>query len=386
MKKLKIGVIGVGNMGSYHAKNLYEQKVDGAWLYALCDNDEIVANQLRQDYPDIKVYGDYLDLLSSGCDAVIIATPHYFHPEIAIAAFERGVDVLSEKPTGVYTKQVRTMNDSAKAHGRKFAVMFNQRTSTLFSTARQIVKSGELGELKRAVWIITNWYRTQSYYDSCSWRGTYKNEGGGVLINQAPHNLDILQWILGMPKSVYANLDFGRYHSISVEDSADLLLKYENGMSVTFLTSTGEPCGTNRFEIVGSKGKIVLEGGLLKKWISKEDERDYCFCAKELNYQPEFEYSEIAEEGPKDAHLAVLQNFVNHILFDEPLVANGQEGICELKLSNAAYLSAWTNSEVSLPLDEDKFYELLKSRSNDKKEAKTSRKNYTNPARWQINW
>jgi predicted dehydrogenase len=267
--------------------------------------------------------------------------------------------------------------------------MFNQRTNPLFRKAREIVKSGALGSLKRSVWIITNWYRSQSYYDSGDWRATWSGEGGGVLLNQAPHNLDLWQWICGMPTEITAACDIAKYHSIEVEDDVTLFARYENGATGVFITSTGEYPGTNRLEISGELGKIVLENGKLKWWRLKCSEREVCFSAASNSPSIETEYEEFELSATETGHCLILRNFANAILFGEELLAPGTDGIFELSISNAAYLSSKKKSAVSLPIDGNEFDKLLselcchsKSKQNDNEIEKNE--NYS--SRWKVNW
>ena len=361
MKQIvQIGIVGVGNIGSAHATAIFEGKIPHMKLSALCDKNPLQAEVLRKLYPDVPVFTDVDALLDSETvDAVLIATPHYDHPTIAIKAFERGIHVLSEKPIGVYGIQAREMIEAAEKSGTRFAVMFNQRTSPLYRKAKEIVHSGELGELKRSTWIITKWYRKQSYYDSGAWRATWAGEGGGVLLNQAPHNLDLWQWICGMPKKVYAKCDTGKYHDIEVEDDATILATFANGATGTFLTSTGEYPGTNRLEIVGSKGSLILEQNRLTWHRLSMDEGEYRHSPKGTeNKMNTVTY----EDEPVHGHCEILKNFARSILFGEDLIARGEEGAHQLALTNAAYLSAWTGKEISLPFDDDVYFAALQER------------------------
>ena len=268
--------------------------------------------------------------------------------------------------------------------------MFNQRTNELFARARDIVRGGELGELKRTVWIVTNWYRTQSYYDSGDWRATWSGEGGGVLLNQAPHNLDLWQWICGMPKSVTAFCDVAKYHNIEVEDDAAIFTRYENGAVGTFITTTGEFPGTNRLEISGSLGKIVLEDGKLKWWRLKTDEREFRFSYGGGTGDIPLEYEEFTQSAPESGHRGILQNFTNAVLKGDSLIAEGYEGINELSISNAAYLSSWNgNREIQLPFDEAEFDSKLRLLA-DKDSLKGNNKSVQSAGgykkRWQVRW
>jgi predicted dehydrogenase len=391
MDKVHIGVIGYGNIGCAHAHNIWSRTVKGLELTAICDINEHKLEQAEKKFSGVSLFADYQDLLNSGLvDAVLIAVPHYLHPPIAIKAFEKRLHVLTEKPSGVYTHQVEQMNAAAKKSGKVFGIMFNQRTNPIFQQARDIIHSGRLGNTKRLVWIITNWYRSQVYYDSGDWRATWSGEGGGVLINQAPHNLDLWQWIFGMPVRLRASCYVGKYHNIEVEDEAAIYAEYENGATATFLTSTGEFPGTNRLEITGDLGKIVIEQGKLQFWELSESERSFCFNDKTGTATPPFTYHEFVPQQPETAHVGILQNFTDAILHGDELLAPGYEGINELHISNAAYLSTWTDSWVELPVDQDVFFKYLQKRieSSEKKktisDAPIQSCDYHN--RWQINW
>ena len=263
MKQVRFGIVGIGQMGGSHAEWLAEGKVENAVLAAVCDvnpqKKEWAAEKLPQD---VKFYDNYIDMLDSGeIDAVLIATPHYDHPVIAIEALNRDLHTLVEKPAGVYTKKVREMNAVAESKPHLvFGMMFNQRTNPLYQRIKEIVANGEIGEIRRTNWIITTWWRPQAYYDMSSWRATWNGEGGGVLANQAPHQIDLWQWICGMPTKVRANLQYGSHRNIAVEDDVTAFVEYENGATGTFITCTHDIIGTDRFEIHGDKGKILVEG------------------------------------------------------------------------------------------------------------------------------
>lgn len=355
MEKIKLGIIGMGNMGSGHFRNVKDGKCPSVEVTAVCDiNPERLENR-----GEVTTFTDADIMLESGLvDSVLIAVPHYLHPLMAIKAFEHKINVLTEKPAGVYARQVREMNEASAKSGVKFGIMFNQRTNPLYIKARKIVQSGQLGKPKRLVWIITNWYRTQAYYDSGSWRATWDGEGGGVLLNQAPHNLDLWQWIFGMPKRVRAFCDFGKYHKIDVEDDVTIFAEYENGATASFITTTGETPGTNRLEISGDRGKIVIEDGKLKWWKLDGAEREFCFTAKEGFVCPASKYEEFSEPAP-EGHPEVLEAFAKSILTGSELIARGEEGLNSLSISNAAYLSAWTDDWAELPTDEELFEKNL---------------------------
>lgn len=361
MDVVRMGVIGVGGMGSNHCKQIAEGNIPGMVLSAVADVREVRRQWAKENLPEtVKVYETGEALLDSGeVDAILIATPHYFHPYFAIEAFKKGIHVLSEKPAGVYTKQVREMNEEADKHDLVFGLMFNQRTSPAYCKMREIVQGGDYGAIKRVNWIITDWYRTQAYYDSGDWRATWDGEGGGVLLNQCPHNLDLLQWICGMPESVRAFCHEGKWHNIEVEDDVTAYLEYPNGATGVFITSTGDAPGTNRFEIDLEKAKLVSENGQLMMFKMEENERDFCFSSKEGFAKPKGEWVNVETPGENTQHNGILTAFASAILNGTDLIAKGQEGINGLTLSNAMHLSSWLDRKINLPFDEELFLEEL---------------------------
>ena len=364
MNMVRIGVIGVGNMGSSHCRQIAEGKIPMMELTAIADIRQSRRDWAKENLPEtVKIYVSAECLLESGdVDAVLIATPHYVHPEIAIKAMNREIHVLCEKPAGVYTKQVREMNEEANKHNLVFGLMFNQRTSPVYRKLREIVQSGEYGAIKRVNWLITDWYRTQAYYDSGDWRATWDGEGGGVLLNQCPHNLDLLQWICGMPTRVQAFCHEGKWHHIEVEDDVTAYLEYENGATGVFITSTGDAPGTNRLEIDLERAKLVSEHGKLMMYEMKTNEREFCFTTNQGFAQPEGEWITVETPGENTQHNGVLAAFASAIIHNTPLIAKGQEGINGLTLSNAMHLSGWLHQMVSIPFDEELFLSELNKR------------------------
>ena len=363
MEKVRLGIIGVGNMGTGHLKNLKSGSIKNCEITALCDIEQKKLDAVKNDWPDVAYYNDYKELIASGkCDAVLIATPHYLHPVIGIEAFEAGLHVLSEKPIGVYTKKVLELYEAAKKTDKVFGIMYNQRTNPLYQKMREIVQSGELGELKRSVWIITDWYRTQAYYNSGGWRATWEGEGGGVLLNQCPHNLDLWQWICGLPVKVKAFVHEGKWHNIEVEDDVTIYAEYANGATGTFITTTGDCPGTNRFEITLDGGKLVCENDKLMLYKLKGLTSEHCANAEEGFGWIEGEWIEVETDGRNKQHSEVCNKFAAAILRGEELVAKGEEGIRGLSISNAAHLSAWLGKEIELPVDEDVYYAELQKK------------------------
>ena len=364
MEKVKIGIIGIGNMGTSHAKTITEGKVPELELVAVADRQEGRRQWCKEHLPEtIQIFEEGSDLIASGvCDAVLVAVPHYQHPELSMEALQHNLHVLCEKPAGVYTKQVREMNEAAAKSDRVFAMMFNQRTNCVYRKMHEMVVGGELGEIRRVNWIITDWYRTQSYYDSGSWRATWDGEGGGVLLNQCPHNLDLIQWICGMPVKVQAFCHEGKWHDIEVEDDVTAYLEYPNGATGVFITTTGDAPGTNRFEITGDLGKLVCENDKLTFYKLKQGIKEHCATCKGGFDKPECETIEVETDGLNEQHAGIMKAFAANILHGTPLVAGGEEGINGLMLSNAMHLSSWLGHAVTLPIDEDEFLSQLNER------------------------
>ncbi|NLM79563.1 MAG: Gfo/Idh/MocA family oxidoreductase [Clostridiales bacterium] len=370
MEKIRLGIIGIGNMGTAHINNILSGKCPEIEVAAVADIDPARLKWAEENLPkSVGIFDDAEAMLDSGLiDSALIAVPHYDHPRYAIACMRRGIHVMVEKPAGVYTKQVREMNEFAKKSNVVFGMMFNQRTDHIYRKMHQLVHSGELGQIRRTSWIITSWYRPQVYYDSGAWRATWAGEGGGVLLNQCPHNLDLWQWICGMPVKVYAHMHFGKWHDIEVEDDVTAYVEYANGATGTFITSTGDTPGTNRFEILLDKGKLVSENGKLYMWKLEQSEPEFSRTCDRMFAQPKAEFSEVETDGKSEQHVGVLNAFAGAVLRGTPLIANGEKGINGLLISNAMHLSAWLKKEIEIPFDEDLFYRELMKR------VKTSRR------------
>jgi predicted dehydrogenase len=365
MDSVKLGIIGIGNMGAVHAQSVFTNKVPGLELAAVADTRPERRDWAKDYLPSgFPVYHDAGELIHSGLvQAVLIATPHYQHPSQTIDSLNAGLHVMCEKPAGVYVKQVREMIAAAEKSGRVFALMYNQRTNANYRAMHELVHSGRLGAIKRVSWIVTNWYRTQAYYDSGDWRATWEGEGGGVLLNQCPHNLDLLQWICGMPDRIRAFCHNGKWHTIEVEDDVTAYFEYPNGATGTFITSTGDAPGTNRFEISLEKGKLVCEEG--KELVLQElevNEREFCKTARGGFDKPPMRETVVATDGSNEGHIGVLRAFLGKILHNTPLIAEGGEGIHGLTLSNAMHLSSWLDRTINLPMDENLFLEELNER------------------------
>ena len=368
MEKIRFGIIGLGNQGTTYALHLFDEgRIENGIVSAMCDIDELKIENIRAKTSNqsAKYFRDYKEMLDSGlCDAVLVETPHYLHPEMVEECLKRNLHVICEKPAGVYTAQVRQMNEAAEKSEAKFAIMFNQRTNCVYRKMREIVKSGQIGELQRVAWIITDWYRPQHYYETGGWRATWSGEGGGVLINQCPHQLDLLQWVTGgFPKSVRGFCHYGKWHEIEVEDDVTAYLEYENGATGIFVTTTGETPGSNRFEISGTKGKLLCENDRLKWYKNAQDSREFSRTTKESFSRPDCECVEVETDGENPQHAGILNNFANALLGLEEFFVDGREGIKGVELMNAIELSGWRGgAKVTLPVDEREYLEELNKR------------------------
>ena len=357
--KVRIGVIGVGTMGSCHARDL--KQVQNAELAAVCDIDPQRAD-LIASLNEAPAFYDYQDMLSKvDLEAVIVATPHYAHTPISIDCLEGGIHVLCEKPLAVHVKDGKRMIAAyEKAKTLKpdlvFAIMFQQRTHGFWLKIKEMIDEGRLGKLVRATWIITDWFRTQTYYNNGGWRATWKGEGGGVLLNQCPHNLDLYQWFFGMPRRVAGFASIGKYHKIEVEDEVTGFFEHENGMVGHFITTTAESPGTNRLEIVGEMGKLVFEEGRLTFNKNQTSMFEFIKTSPAAWDRVEYQVQEIPyEESSEPGHISVTAAFANAILKGDKLIAPAVEGIYSLTLGNAIMLSSFQGHPVEIPIDEEAY-------------------------------
>jgi len=378
MQKVRYGIVGIGKQGSFYTTLLTKLKflLKGAQLTALCDISKERRTWAKEHLKKVAVFESYQQMFDSKLiDVVMVETPHYFHSEIAIAAFKSGLNVLCDKPAGVFTKQVEEMNAEATKHpDLLFGMMFNQRTNPLYIRAKEIIDSGKLGELKRIVWIITNWYRPKAYYDQGGWRGTWWGEGGGVLINQCPHQLDLFTYLAGLPVSVTAKT-YTKGRAINVENDVTVMCSFANGATGVFITSTHDAPGTNRLEITGDGGKIVIENGKLvftenavsEPVFSKENK---VFMGKpktaKKSYRGIIKYLSFVKNPPQ--HIGILKNYTDYLLGKtDKFLAPGKEGIIGLTFSNAIHLSGWTGKEISIPFSEEAFLVELEKKKEEEK-------------------
>lgn len=383
MDKVRYGIIGVGNQGSTYVRSFFDKgEIKDGCLTAICDNNPEKIENIREKIKNIdpQYFDNYIDMLDSGlCDAILIETPHYDHPTIAMEAFKRGIHVISEKPAGVYAKQVKEMNEAAEKTDALFAIMFNQRTNVNYRKMREMIANGAIGDLQRVTWIITDWFRTQAYYDAGSWRATWDGEGGGVLINQCPHQLDLVSWVVGQqPKYVNGFCQYGKWHDIEVEDEVTAFFEYANGATGMFITTTGETPGTNRFEVSGTKGKLICENERLFFFENEEDSQEYSRTTSSAFKKPKCTETEIKHDTEGGQHKWIINNFTAAVLGKEELFVDGKEGIRGVELMNAIEYSGWNGGiKVELPVDEDIYLaELNRHRAESK--AKTSEEKVIN--------
>ena len=363
MRHLKLGLIGLGNMGSQHYHSIQQGHLQRVAVTAVCDTDPARLEGLD---PQVPRFASSADLIRSGkVDAVLIATPHYDHTTIGIDALEQGLHLLVEKPISVHKRDCLKLLQAYEQRPRSeqvFGAMFNQRTDPRYQKLRTLIQDGELGTLRRMNWIITDWFRTDIYYRSGGWRATWKGEGGGVLLNQCPHQLDLLWWLFGPPESVWAQCRFGQWHDIEVEDDVTALLTYANGATGTFTTTTGEAPGTNRLEIVGERGTVVADDEGLRWFQNATPISDYCQNSDQPFGKPEVTEVFLPFESRGGQHREVLQNFVDAVLDGASLLAPAVEGIHSVELANAMLLSTFEGAAVPFPLDAEQYWKHLEAR------------------------
>jgi len=358
-KKVRLGLIGLGAMGRVHAANILAGKVPRLELAAVAETD----SERRAAVPGVPAFDSFAAMAASGLiEAVLIATPHFQHTGLGIEALQAGLHVLVEKPISVHKADAERLLAAHTRRDRVFAAVFNQRTDPCFLQLRHLVQSGELGEVRRVHWTITNWFRTEHYYASGSWRATWAGEGGGILLNQCPHNLDLLQWIFGMPQSVRAFCQFGRYHAIEVEDDVTAYLEFANGATGVFIASTGETPGTNRLEVAAERGRVVLENDRLVFTRNATPMSEYSRTAADPAARPATTETVLTPPDHGEQHLGILKNFAEAILDGAPLIAPAAEGIHSVELANAMLLSTWSQRTIDLPIDTRRYAEALQAK------------------------
>lgn len=352
---IRLGVIGLGNIGQQHIDHIRSDAVNNCAITAVSSRGaRDIATEIGAEH-----FTDYRELVDSGmCDAVLIATPTMSHLEMGLYALDKGLHVLMEKPLGLSTAEGEQLL-AATAPEQVFALMLNQRVAPVFATMKTVIDAGTLGELQRTHWTMTNWFRPEVYFQVSDWRATWRGEGGGLLLNQCIHNIDIFQWLCGVPVSVQGFCGFGKYHDIEVEDEATAYFEYSNGASGAFIGSTGEAPGVNRLEIVGDKGMLSFDGEQLLLTENSPATSDYNRETNNMFGQPDKRETDITPADAVNQHAVVINNFVNAILNQEPLIAPAAEGIDSLSIANAILWSAWNGDRIALPFDSQDYQQAL---------------------------
>ena len=356
MDKVRFGIVGTGGMGSGHANTM--QRIEECQFTAACDIDTDVVKGIGDKY-GVETFTDYKELIDSGLvDAVIVATPHYFHPIVGMYAMEKGLAVISEKPMAVTVKSADEMIKTAKETGVPFTIMYQSRASGGNQAARKIIQEGELGDLYRTC-LIDSGFRSQAYYNSAPWRGTWKEEGGGILINQGPHALDMFTWLGGVPSRVTARTA-NRRHEMDCEDEASAMLEYPNGAIGFLHVSTSESPGTSLMEFCGEEGKLVIRGSRPELYKLEMPLQEYNDTTENMWGSPKSEKVDIEVEDRESGHIAIIRNLARHILQGEPLIVPGEEGVNSMELINAVILSGQKGGKpVDIPVDREEYEELI---------------------------
>ncbi len=365
MERVRAAVIGFGGMGSQYARMIYDGEIPGMYLAGVCCRNRPGQEILKREYPGVSLYQNVEDALEhkDDFDAAVIVTPHTSHVEIGLSMVRAGKHILMDKPAGVCAGAVEELVQEAEANRVSFGMIFNIRTTPAFCKAKELLDQGALGRLSRVVWICNTWYRTPAYHGSAPWRSSWAGEGGGLLINQSQHYLDIWQWLFGVPDAVMATLDYGKYNDFDVDDNADIQFFYRNGIHGTFITSSGENPGVNRLEIWGTKGRMTVEDTgrvILDENVMTTDE--FARTNREIYGVLEHRIKEIPVEANRKGYQEVLTNFAEHLLTGAPLIADGREGWKVVAMTNGAYLSSWQEKKVTLPVEEAVFEACFKER------------------------
>jgi len=357
MNNVRLGIVGLGNMGKAHLASIRAGKVEGLKVTALCESVGTLPKLIEGEH----AFTDVNAMIHSGrIDAILICTPHFSHTTIGIEALKTGLHVLVEKPISVHKADCERLIAAHTDKKKIFAAMFNMRTNAVFKKVKDLIDSGEIGQVRRVHWEVTNWFRTNYYYATGGWRGTWKGEGGGVLMNQCPHNLDLFQWLFGMPQRVRGFCQFGRFHEIEVEDDVTAILQYDNGTTATFVTSTGEAPGKNCLEISAEQGRVTItDGTRIHFQRNRQPMSKFCMEAQAAFAMPESWHMEIPVDQNGGQHAEILQNFTNAISKGEKLLSPAEEGIRSVELANAILLSTWKDATIELPMDSKEYERLL---------------------------
>jgi predicted dehydrogenase len=383
MKHVRLGIVGLGNIGKFHCGYLLDKKISRCELTAVSD---AFAPSLEafKNKPGLKTFASAEEMIrSKEIDAIVIATPHFLHTSLGIDALQNGLHVMVEKPISAHKADAERLIAVAQAHPKQvFAGMFQMRVEPRYKKIKQLLASADFGQLVRVNWIITDWFRTEAYYASGGWRATWKGEGGGVLLNQCLHQLDMLQWLCGMPKTVRGFCQLGRYHNIEVEDNITTYMEWANGATGVFISSTGEAPGTNRLELCGTRGKLVIaEDNKMRFTRNESDMIEFSRTSKSGFAKPDAWNCEIPFEPATNPHGILIQNFVDAILDGTPLIAPGAEGMGSVELANVLLYSSLIGQSIELPMDskawENKLNELIANSRHEKKVVQSTAEDFT---------
>ncbi|MEM3041144.1 MAG: Gfo/Idh/MocA family oxidoreductase [Nitrososphaerota archaeon] len=345
---VKFGIVGTGVGANFCAQGLAritEARI--AELVAVSSQRKEHASEFVSKYGLKLWYTDYKEMLQKApVDAVIINTPHHLHHPIAMEAMKAGKHVLVDKPMAISLREADEMIREAERRRVRLGVIFQSRFDPIIRKVKVATEEGEFGKLILGEAVV-EWFRTQEYYDNSSWRGRWATEGGGALINQSIHTIDLLTWIMGPPKYLWAQIDTVA-HKIEVEDLAVAAIRFENGALGVIQGSTAVYPGlATRLEIHGTKGTAIIEGEVLKRWSVVGEEEVIAEGAKEglkSWARPEL--------VPATNHASLIKDFAQAILEAREPYVDGVEGRRSLEIIMAIYKSATSNRTVDFPVKE----------------------------------
>lgn len=365
MTNVRCAIIGTGSMGKNYAKMICSGAIDNLTLAAaVCRSDENKRWARDSLPPSVAIYGseDELYRHADTFDAVIIVTPHKLHPPMAVRALNAGKHVMCDKPAGVTVADAQLINEAASRSGKVYAMMCHQRTYPKYKKIKELLSSRTIGNIRRVMLENTASFRTYYYHKSGSWRSSWSGEGGGALINQGYHLIDMWQYLFGLPQAVYARIPFGKYNNFAVDDEATIIMDYPENTTGTFILTTGEGCAVERLEIAGDRGHILLDGNTLTITRFDCDLSEYARCADVTSTQNLHGSTEqFVFEDYGNAYEIMLKNFAAAVLNGAPPIARGEDGVAALSIINAAYLSAWKGEKIPLPIDTDEYFSALKA-------------------------
>src|SRR5436190_6484216 len=351
--RLRYAVIGAGVVAPLHLRAI--AALEDAELIGISAIGAGSA-RARAEEAGCPLFGNHRELLVLEPDVVVVCTPHPSHPALTAEALEAGAHVLVEKPLAPEAREAEAMIDAADRAGRLLGVCFQQRFRPPVAAARALISAGRLGELVR-VSIVDPLYRPNSYYRTASWRGTWQGEGGGVLMNQAPHTLDLLCHLAGPPATVWGR-SRRRLQPMEAEDSASALLEYAGGAAGTIAVSTVEP-GAQRIELVGDRGRIEIVGETIVFERFEPPLSAHLPAASEMFAQPAIVAEQVELPVGRGDHLEVHADFAAAVRGGRAPRVPAHEAIWSLELANAIVLSTHTGRAVRLPVDRDAYAALL---------------------------